>query len=722
MRRRWIRPAMATLLCMVVGGPLVHAQSVRAEAFGELGHVGEFGSSAGQFTYPTDLAVDTENNDVYVLDEPGAETPGMGPESFRVQMFKPPLTPHEAPSGQVEIPTPVNGEGFPSFVTNIAVDPALHRLYVLKATLAPCEEFEEYVGLEIDAYSTEPEPGTGLLPPAGNVETDGEKGVFYKFPAIRTCEASGALLFPHGLAVDPTTHSLILNGRDEQGSTMIERLTTVSPYATGAPGGAFDDANGDVVKDGSGASGVAVGPDEEIYFVAHNLLAGEPAGELPGVAELTTTGLDTLEDPGVSVIAKNHGEASGELQLTGGKESVGAFGPGAQVAVSPDGKTVYAVEVSQLQASEAGSYEIRAISTADGSQQVAFGGGSTSCRITSASNAVAAGGDGIVYALDEGGTVFKGGKHEPTPFGFNLIEFGPDGSGCPTPSASFEINGNSESGSPVVVSKGAPVEFDAANSELNGEEPVELQWDLDGSGQFATKIMGTPADLTVMHEYFEPGLYTVGLKLLLKNNGSYGNPPLAAREIEVVAPPPIASFEASTLNPKPGEAVAFNASDSLDPAGGECQAGHGCAGTHTLSSYEWSFGDGTSETTNKDEFARSFSNTSSQPRSETVKLVVTNKEGIKSAASTQALTIQGTPENHQEAPKEPSKTTLPPTTTTPVVTPPPAKKTPTKAEKLAHALKACKKLKKSKRSICEKQARQKYGSKPKSSKKTHRKK
>src|SRR5580693_3672238 len=102
---RWLRLDLTVAVCAaaVVLGSLLHIQSAHAEAFGEIGQVGEFGPGIGQFTYPTDLAVDPKNNDVYVLDEPKGERPGVGPESFRIQMFKPPLSPHETPAGHVEI-------------------------------------------------------------------------------------------------------------------------------------------------------------------------------------------------------------------------------------------------------------------------------------------------------------------------------------------------------------------------------------------------------------------------------------------------------------------------------------------------------------------------------------------------------------------------------------------------------------------------------------------
>ena len=55
----------------------------------------------------------------------------------------------------------------------------------------------------------------------------------------------------------------------------------------------------------------------------------------------------------------------------------------------------------------------------------------------------------------------------------------------------FTINGNDES-SVVTVQKGEPVRFEAQEAPLNTEELVELEWDLDGSGQYATRYAGEP--------------------------------------------------------------------------------------------------------------------------------------------------------------------------------------------------------------------------------------
>src|SRR5262249_50990645 len=152
---------------------------------------------------------------------------------------------------------------------------------------------------------------------------------------------------------------------------------------------------------------------------------------------------------------------------------------GAQIALSSDDSLVYATQVSkpeELGGPGAGSYEVRGMSTEEGpelgGQKVVFGGGTTHCVLTSKANAIAAGKDGVVYALDEGDFEVVEGKAVPSPFGFALVEFGPNGSGCPIPVAAFKIN--ESDASTVTVSKGQAVVLNAGESSLNGDEPIEL--------------------------------------------------------------------------------------------------------------------------------------------------------------------------------------------------------------------------------------------------------
>lgn len=627
--------------------PGVTAQSASADAFGEIGQAGSFGTASGQFSFPTDLAVDPADNSVYVLDEPEGTQPGVGPSHFRIQKFSASLG---KPTASALIETPTDAKGHHSTVDGIAVDSSLHRLYVLKAIRTPLGETSgyAYVGSEIDAYSTTPTGET--LPLASGVPA----GVFYTFPAPPTEESkipAGSLGTPDGLAVDPSTHDLIVLGKNASFRTVVQRIATTEPYSSGTLHETLEDTSNSLTAMGA-ANGVAVGPTGSIYLVTSNVPAGAGSSRR-GIVKLT----GSFATPTITVV---HEDTSESPRLTGGSGSFGARDQGAQIAVSSDRSLVYAAQAKKLEEpfeepKEPGNYEIRGMSTADGSQQILLGGGTSTCSITSASNAIAAGSNGVVYSLDEG-NIEEGGGH--TSFGFHLIEFGPGGSGCPEPAASFKMNGDAASPT-VTVQRGQMVTFDASGSTLHGEKPVEVDWDLDGSGKYATKVTGNPANLTTSLRYLKPGTYTIGLKIVLEKNGNFGNPAPVTRTLHVEPSVPTAHFEASQAEPAAGETVTFNASESVDPEGGpEGEP------THKLKSYHWNFGDGTPETTTTTpEVSHAFANPNPESRSVTVELTVTSEEEQQSAPTTQMLSVKGTP-----AQKEPEHT-VPPVEKQPLVTP-----------------------------------------------------
>lgn len=728
-RLTWIHlPALVciatlTLLCLAQVAP------AGAATYGELGKTGSFGEALGQFDYPSALAVDQTDNSVYVLDEPGASERGAGPTSFRIQKFGANL----AQETSVDIATPLVS-GHAQVIEQIAVDPELNRLYVLEGVETGRSGADEYAAERIYAYSTQTKAGEPIQPVPGvkyGSSKEGE-GIFYEFPAVPSTGTvpAGTVGAPDGLAVDPKTHDLLVLGGDENGDPVIQEISISDPpdYSSGASGGAFDDTAHEVTRVGSAATGIAVGPEGVVYVTSTKIAQGDLGR---GVVRLSIEAPNSLSKPAISGLASS--EPGEQDALTGGVEANGKADAGAQVSVASEGGLVYAMEEgAEKQGGLAGDYIIRGIDSESGSQQVAFGGGtSPKCHISASANAIGAGSGGVVYALDEGEPVYNNVSEEweHSSYGFSLVKFGPEGSGCPTPSASFEIDGK-PAGATVTIRKGETADFDAKESELHGEEPAEVEWDLDGSGKYATVIDGNSGLETSM-EYLTPGRYTIGLKILLQNGGSFGDPPPTTGTLVVEASPPTASFEAfpsgnlgeplrlgETI--KPGEAVTFNGKESSDPTG-QCSPGHGCGPTHTLKSYTWSFGDGETETTTTPEYTRTFTNTGTEARTETVSLTVTNEEGIESttpATLTPPLTIEGvepTKEPVKESPapvKEAVKET-PPAKIVPPVTPP-AKKPLTTTQKLAAALKVCKKDKSKKlRASCEKAAHKRYAPKPK---------
>jgi hypothetical protein len=750
-------------LCAMAVTSLCCAAGAQAATLGEIAQVGGFGTGPGQFSWPSDVAVDSADNSVFVLDEPGASE--RGPNAvFRIQKFNQGLG---APVGSVEIQTPEVG-GVPQVVNGIAVDPKLKRLYALVAGSVVAER--------ILAFSTE-QNAEGKLPPAPEVSA----GVFYEFP---TNLESGSVQEPGGLAVDPVNDALLVFGMMEEpiGSSprvLIQQVLTSGPpsYAAGSKGETFIDSEGHELTQSveQKISGLTVGPEGDVYVVGKYL-----AGGLRGVDRMKIEGEEmlikevngvkveekvarSLANPGIVQIADIGYPQPGNLRpLTGGVargEGEGAeqgATVGEQVSLAPEGGIVYASEHSASgeengQAYQpAGNYELRGMSTVGGTQAAVqvrvFGGGpggeKPECHISTEANTVAAGSKGIVYALDEGALEYEKVTKTfyPSSYGFRLIEFGPGGHGCPTPVAAFKIDGKSEAEAPTVtVKKGASVEFVVLTEGFNGEAPETYKWDLDGSGKYSTVRPGSEWYFPDPEPFLKPGTYTIGLEVIMPKSNGYGNPERATRTLVVEPTPPKASFEVFpsvdlgvAIGPgqqvKPGEQVTFNGKESEDPTG-ECSA-TGCKPGHTLKSYTWSFGDGKTETTITPEYTRSFSNPSPQARSETVKLTVTNKEGIEStSAAEQTITIEGTPEPPhkepvKEAPKEAPKDVpkeAPKEHAKQPAKAPAGNRPLTKAQKLALAIKACKKDRSKKaRQRCEKAATQKYAPKHKHKNKNKR--
>jgi hypothetical protein len=686
---------------------LTHVAPAHAEAYGEIARVGEFGTGPGQFHWPSAVAADPEEgNTVFVVDEPEGSAGGMGPASFRIQKFSPNL----APVKEATIPTPVNLEGDHRAIAEIAIDSSLSRLYVLKSIETPVEGYAKFAADEIDVYST---------------KTLTEEGVFYTFPLPELGNIpSGALGAPDGLTVEPATHDLIVLGESSSEHVAIQRIAEHSSQ----PEEEFVDSNGEL-SPSEHASGVAAGPEEGTIYVSGYLEAGAPSRG-PGIAELKTTPPHSMSSPKI----KNFDIESFNVPgLTGGLVGDGDLNYGAQIAVAATGGVVYATWASQEESGgTGGSYEIQGIGAESDLQQVLLGGGSQGCHISSAAQAIAAGSDGVVYVLEEGHEEGGGGSGVPSSFGYELVEFGAGGHGCPTPSASFDINKTPSGSQGTTIKKGQTATLEAQAAGLNGEIPEEVKWEIAGPapGETFTEVsggagLGMQADLeTQPRQYLKPGTYTITLTIVLAHNGGYGNPPPVTGTLVVEPTPPIASFEvfpsANLGEPlqvgetiEPGETVIFNAQESYDPTGSP-------TGTKssTLKSYTWTFGDGTTETTESKKYKRTFANPGSSPRAEPVSLTVTNEEGISSIVpATETLTIAGTPEakKEPETQKEPSKEA-------PKESPKEAPKETPKEEvkkstprlsniqKLEDALKNCKKIKaKKKRAGCEKAAHQKYG-------------
>jgi PKD repeat protein len=230
---------------------------------------------------------------------------------------------------------------------------------------------------------------------------------------------------------------------------------------------------------------------------------------------------------------------------------------------------------------------------------------------------------------------------------------------------------------------GQLVAFDGSASSDPGGTIVSYEWSF-GDGQSASGA--TPS-----HAYVEPGNYTVTLKITNAENKT-GE---ISHTITVAKALPIAAFSVTTTSPTAGQSVAFDGSASSDPDG-------------PIANYEWNFGDGESAS------GATPSHIYAKPGSYTVTLKVADDEGKTGEVShlvniAQPVSLSSQPVSLSSQPVSLSSLTTPLSKENTEPAPKPKSKPLTNAQKLAKALKACKKYKsKGKRVSCKKAARKKY--------------
>ncbi|MHC5108482.1 MAG: PKD domain-containing protein [Planctomycetota bacterium] len=124
---------------------------------------------------------------------------------------------------------------------------------------------------------------------------------------------------------------------------------------------------------------------------------------------------------------------------------------------------------------------------------------------------------------------------------------------------------------PLAAEPGEFVRFDAFESSDPNGETLSYEWDFgDGSAGASGQV--------VMHQFQNPGLYTVTLKATNNNSGRFGE---ATVDIDVFNNSPTASFNASPTSGSRPLRVEFDASDSNDQET-----------PRTELIFEWDFGDG----------------------------------------------------------------------------------------------------------------------------------
>jgi hypothetical protein len=600
----------AALLC---GSP---APSANAAGFGQIEAWGGAGSGPGQFNEPAACALfgaDPVDGSIYVGDL------SADAQSCRLQKL--------SPSGQLEASVRIPRFGpakSPLGLRGVVVDHQAKRFYIVEGG-----EGLAFTAKQILVFSTEPNQAGQLIPPSGGPT------------ALPLPTGTEALRNPTSVAVDPANGGIVILAED----TKKEHAVVQRIEADGTPGPRFVDQENVLRPLNKSTRAIAVGPDGTTYALTGNQsIAGATSTrawklspDLSGVAAV----------PGFAAVAESEGWKAGLL-----KESASVAVGGPQIAISPDGKTLYWKENREASSQEEpGVIAVRGYSLVKGATSVVYGGhpyeeGSGVCAIGTGASPIAASGEKLIvfdHAFPPGG-----GYGPP-----RVVAFGPGGSGCNAEvAAKLALDGVEE---PVSVQKGVDVvSFDASESEIGGQVE-KVEWDFgDGESEEAT---GPDTALATAHRYLRAGTFTATVRIKLA--GAEGPTGEASGTVEVGAASPQAfldMLEPSGFSVPAGGTAVFDASESWDPTGvppgGECTQAAGCPGSGEMASYAWSFGDGSApQTTTAPTVSHQFANPDGAPLLRLVTLTVESVEG-KTDADTRLITVRGTPGPALSAPVE----------------------------------------------------------------------
>ncbi len=466
--RRLTSVLMALVAVAAIGAGV--AGQASAGNSGQTGIWGQQGTAPGHLSTPTLFAAE-ENGSVFIGDRPD------GPGSLRLQKF----SATGALEGSAKILTP-SGEKFVA----MAVDSSAHRIYLLRAKPESDVETGAAMAEEIVVLSTIPNPTTQVMEaPAGG-------------PLPVPTDAEGAIDNPIEMALDPHSGELEIAGENRAGKFVLQRIGT----ANGAAGPRYAETSGSFgLNAARGIKGaLAIGADGTSYIVWTNANLENKARTLP----------ENLSTP---TVLTGFAEALEQIKISRSVANE-RDGTGQQIAISPDGSTLYFKTALFVEQEAGGNILVFAYSLADEHAFAIYGGKEEEdhCTIQSVQAALAPVGESL-FVLDQGN------EQVPSPFGAKVIRFGPGGSECPAPSAAFALKVGSSR--VTQVPKGTTVALDASASEPGewGESIESVTWKVKGPGPaFEETVPFTePSSLILHHPFTEEGSYTVQMSMKMAN-------------------------------------------------------------------------------------------------------------------------------------------------------------------------------------------------------------
>ncbi len=625
MHRHVSVPACAALACaaLMVGAWPAPAG---AASYGELGRFGSAGTGHGQLKLSSGthaFGVDATDNSVYVGDEPKKG-------EYRIQK----LTAAGAFVAQTAPLVPPNHDG----IEGIAVDPGDKRVYMLalerRSQSAAIDASEPAAGT-LYAFSIE-QSGEALVPAAGTSE-----GVLIGPSALEAQSEvlERALLSPKGIAVDPTTHDVIVLGEVDQGAPKEEEAPRVPIafqriHADGTLGARYVDSS-EYFPEAERPNSPIVSSDGSVYVVqTDDVLAQIPSdftSTSPPTSFIQFTPKGALEADAVAEFD------AGEAAKEGGGLSFAPAGAG-------EG-TIYA-EAHIFNGIGGGAFYPGILTFTATGEEIGWTGGQSkqsggeSCTIGFAGPtypSIAAGKEQTVFVLDPKTT--------------HVVKFGPEGHGCPAGNASnpvASVNGTPLSASETVPT-GTAVKFSSTLTEANA---LSVQWSF---GDGLTTTVGTDEyqRAEVTHVFARGGELTVTETIHTDNLATPTIVKQTKISVSASAPPPTAVLEGPSevtlgggaqlgrlvyqeggglelIEAAQSEEATFDASASSAST---------ALGPNQIESYHWTYGDGTSATTGSATVTHRYKKAGAYK----VELTVTDALGATSEPATLTVKVNERP-------------------------------------------------------------------------------
>jgi PKD domain len=604
--------AFAALL--VLGAAIPSAAS--AEGFGELARFGSAGVGNGQFTEAgaetVAFGVDPTDNSVYVGDKPAAHT-------ARVQKL--------SAAGVFLGAATLEVKGEETAIEGVAIDPASHRFYVLVVqTRGPNLAIDPEITAAADlyAFSTEPteKEGKKVLEPASGTEAGGvlaSKSVLH--PQSSTLGQS--LLEPSGLSVDPSTHDIILMGREDRGEEVL-RVALERISSSGTVGSRWVDKASSAFFEEESPSSPVVTSEGKVYVIG---------GALVGAGEFAVEQIDEIPKNFASTEApkafiKYDSGANELVTFPGLPEPL----EGGGLSLAPDGslwvysKILTVGEIENFKNPGALSFTpAGAVRGWTGGQSLKLGTGK--CTISFFGHPmVAAGKEEQLFMFDS------------NPEAPRVVRFGPGGEGCPVAKASsLSVSVGAKKIEPgETIAPGEEVKLSSGVTEAN---VLKVKWSFgDGSEAVTSNQHQAPETL---HMFTAEGEFKV--KATIETDNLATPTIVVERTLHLSKPLPVAKFTALSQ-------VNVGQPDTFDAKGSSGSEGA------AVTEYAWNFGDGSAPVTTS---TPSTTHTYAAKGNYTVVLRVTDAHKRTSEPVSVVVTVNAVTGGE------------PPTTTTTTNTPPP---------------------------------------------------